>query len=61
MTESLCNLEGLSKQVLRLYAKLAGIEQGENETPGKFSDYGSLSTSLLTLILKLQGRNNFKR
>ena len=32
--------------MLRLYAKLPGIEQGEKETPGKFLDYGSLSTSL---------------
>ena len=41
--------------MLRLYAKLADIEQGEMETPGKFLNrYGRLSTSLLMLILKVQ-------
>ena len=56
------NLEGLSQYTLRLYTKLADIEQDEKETPGKFLDnFGRLSESLLALILKLQRRNDLKR
>jgi len=55
-------LRDSSEYTLRLYAKLADIEQDEKETPGKFLDnYGRLSASLLTLILKLQRRNDLKR
>ena len=37
------------------YGKLAEIEQGEKETPGKFLDnYGRLSTCSLMLTLKVQ-------
>ena len=43
------------------YAKLADIEQGEKETPGKFLDYTRLSVSLLMLIPKEQRRNDLKR
>ena len=40
-------LRDSSKYTLRLYAKLADIEQDEKETPGKFLDnYGRLSASL---------------
>ena len=37
------------------YAQLADVEQAEKETPGKSLDrFGRLSTSLLTLIQKVQ-------
>ena len=51
-----------NQYTLRLYTKLADIEQDEKETPGKFVDnFGRLSESLLTLILKLQRSNDLKR
>ena len=45
-----------SKCTLRLnYAKLADIEQGNKETASHSQiEYGRLSTSSLTLILKVQ-------
>ena len=49
-------LKDLSKCTLRLnYAKLADIEQGNKETASHSQiEYGRLSTSSLTLILKVQ-------
>ena len=60
ITEPLCQMYSWRTKVSTHaktldYAKLADIEQGEKETPGKvLNRYGRLSTSLLMLILKVQ-------